>query len=140
MQIVKSEFRLCKQNKVLSLKQRKPQQIVYKLLPTKIAFPTLDGTRYIRFENIIHCSSANNYCKVILKGGEEILLSKTLKWVEDRLPSEFFVRVHASHLVNIDYISKFCYDFLLLENNSQIPVSRSRKIELEIKLNRQCFL
>lgn len=140
MQIVKSEFRVFKKNKVLSLKQRKLQQIVYKSLPTKIAFPTIDGTRYVRFENIIHCSSANNYCNVILKGGEEILLSKTLKWVEDRLPGDSFVRVHASHLVNIDCISKFCYDFLMLENNSQIPVSKSRKIELQNKLNRQCFL
>jgi two-component system LytT family response regulator len=63
-------------------------------------------------------------------------VSRTLKEFDDMLNGFGFIRVHQSHLVNIDFIDKFDKregGYLILRNKASVPVSSRKKEEL-IKL------
>ncbi len=96
----------------------------------KIALPTGDGMRFVNVDLIVRCESDNNYTFVCLQSGERILITKTLKQIEESLTPYPFYRVHQSHLVNLNHIQKYVKDqggFLLMSDDSVISVARQRK-------------
>ena len=103
----------------------------------KIALPTMEGLQLVPIDSIIYCTSDSNYTTFILKGREKIIVSKTLKQVEEMLSECSFQRVHHSHLVNLNEISKYIRGeggFLAMSDGSHVDVSRSRKESLMKKL------
>jgi len=95
-----------------------------------VALPTLEGYDIIDIDNIVNCQSESNYTYIYLSDNRQIVISKTLKEVEAMLPSEVFLRVHHSHIVNTKYILKYIKGQggeLILRNQRNIPVSRSKK-------------
>jgi len=96
----------------------------------KIALPTQQGYDLIQLNNIVYCQSESNYCKVFCMDGSEVLMAKTLKFVEELLGNKLFVRIHKSYLVNLNYVTKFDkVDDLkvTLTNGEQLPVSVRKK-------------
>ena len=60
------------------------------------------------------------------------IISKKLKYIEQKTNHNFF-RVHNSYLVNIECIKEFVKgegNYVILNDGSNIPVSRSKKNEL----------
>jgi two-component system LytT family response regulator len=104
-----------------------------------LAITTYDGVIFLEIDNIIRCEADLNYTKFILTGNKNFLSSKTLKEYEDLLAIHAnFMRVHRSHLVNFNHLVKFKNDgFLVLKDNSLIPISRRRKEEVMKKLSRK---
>src|SRR5882757_6914583 len=51
----------------------------------RIALPLFNETRYVNINEIVRCEADNTYTKFILKSGEQILVSKTLKEYADML-------------------------------------------------------
>ncbi|MFH7014164.1 LytTR family transcriptional regulator DNA-binding domain-containing protein [Flavobacterium sp. FlaQc-52] len=47
----------------------------------------------------------SNYCKIVCLDGRNISLSKTLKYIEELLPSSIFQRIHKSYLGNIKIVA-----------------------------------
>jgi len=102
---------------------------------SKIAIPTMDGLQMIYVEHIIRCHADSNYTILHLKNQQRITASRTLKDVEDMLEDAPFVRVHHSHIVNLNEIEKYVKGeggYLLMSDGSTVDVSRSRK-ELLLK-------
>lgn len=96
----------------------------------KIALPTGDGLSFIDVDQIVRCESDSNYTFVHLAKGEKILITKTLKQVEESLANYPFYRIHQSHLVNLNHIVRFAKDgggYLIMSDNSTITVARQRK-------------
>lgn len=99
----------------------------------KIAIPTLDGTYFYNKSEIIRAEADSNYTELHLVNGKKIVSSKTLKEIEISLVKSSFIRVHKSHLININFIKKYIKGdggMLILNDDSMIPVSRSNKDEL----------
>ncbi len=99
----------------------------------KIALPTMHSYELVPLNNIVVCESINNYTQVKLNNGEQILISKSLKQIEELLDMPPFYRVHNSYLVNLQYAIRYIKGdggYLVLNNNMNIPVSRSKKEEL----------
>lgn len=99
----------------------------------KIAIPTLDGTYFYNKTDIIRAEADSNYTELHLINGKKIVSSKTLKEIEVSLAKSTFIRVHKSHLININFIKKYIKGdggILVLNDDSMIPVSRSHKDEL----------
>lgn len=97
---------------------------------TKIVFPTGDGLEVIEVANIIRCQADNNYSHIFLQGNNKLLLSRSLKDVESMLHGAEFLRVHQSHLINLNHIKKYIKSdggYLLMSDGSEISVSKSRK-------------
>ncbi len=99
----------------------------------RIALPTTEGLDFINMEDILYCESDGAYSFLHLTNGSKILISKTLKYLEDILCEFQFFRVHKSYIVNMDYVSKYSRGsggLLTMKNGAEIKVSRSKKEEL----------
>ena len=97
-----------------------------------IALPTMEGLEFVEIADIIRCESSSNYTYIHVKNEKPILISKTLKDIEQLLSNHGFIRIHQSHLVNIKSIKKYMKGksgSLILKDGSVIPVSRSKKGE-----------
>jgi len=93
----------------------------------RIALPLFGETRYVNINDIIRCEADNTYTRFALKGGEQIIVSKTLKEYADMLAGYGFLRTHQSHLVNTAYIKSWLREdggSLLLTDGTKIPVSK----------------
>lgn len=104
----------------------------------KIPLSFANKTLYVNTGDITYCKSDGNYTEVNLRDGQQEVISKKLKDVEELIGSMNFVRVHHSYLVNIDYIREYIKidgQYLILEDGSNIPVSRSKKADLLHLLN-----
>lgn len=96
----------------------------------KVVIPTSKGLEFVELDNIMRCESSSNYTHILLRDGNKLFISKTLKEVEELLDSESFCRVHKSHLINLDAIKRYVKvdgGHIVLEDGSEIPVSRNKK-------------
>ena len=96
----------------------------------KVAMPTMEGLQMITVADIISCASDSNYTVVQLKGKQKLVVSRTLKEIEELLEEHSFVRVHHSYLANLNEVTKYVKGeggYLVMSDGSHIDVSRSRK-------------
>ena len=103
----------------------------------KIAVSTMEGLQMISVDNIIRCESDDNYTMLFLRDKKKIIVSSTLKDIEELLEDFPFARVHRSHLVNLNEIEKYLRGeggYLIMSDGSSIDVSRSKKEFLLKKL------
>jgi two-component system LytT family response regulator len=102
----------------------------------KIGLPSLQGLIFINVHEIVRCEADDNYTLIFLPQQKHVI-SRTLKDVEETLKAYNFMRVHKSHLVNLDKVVRYQKQeggVLILQDNSQIPVGRQTKEELEKRL------
>jgi two-component system, LytTR family, response regulator len=96
----------------------------------RIALQTAKETRFVEPDKIVRCESSNNYTSFYLNTKEKILTSKPIFEYEDMLKDYGFVRCHQSHLVNKSFIKSWIKEeggYLLMEDNTHIPISRQKK-------------
>ncbi|MBE0648657.1 MAG: response regulator transcription factor [Bacteroidales bacterium] len=99
---------------------------------TKIALPTLSGYQMEKISHIIYCEADENYTKIHTVKGGFILVSRTLKIVEEMLPPEYFFRIHKSYLVNLNFIKSYSRTDghkILLENGVELEIATRRNEE-----------
>jgi len=89
------------------------------------------GTHFVAVEDVV-AIQANAHYTTIYDGNDKLFCPLAIGDVEQRLDHERFVRVHRSHIVNIDRVVgyKRCGDNDMLElagvGHYAVPVSRSR--------------
>jgi len=49
----------------------------------KVALPSFEGLEFVELEDIVRCKSDSNYTNIHLVNGDKILVSKTLKQIEE---------------------------------------------------------
>ncbi|MEP6748645.1 MAG: response regulator [Bacteroidota bacterium] len=115
------------------------QKLKHPAIPVnKIALPTMEGFQLLAAESIISCASDSNYTCLFLKDKRKITASRNLKEMEEMLEDYPFIRVHHSHMVNINEVDKYIKGeggYLIMSDGSSINVSRSRKELLLKKLS-----
>lgn len=97
---------------------------------SKIALPTFTGYLFVDISEIIRCESDNSYTTFFLEGGEQILVSRNLKDVEQMLDEFDFFRVHNSYLINLNHIKEYFKGEggqVKMVDGSIVDVSRRRK-------------
>ncbi len=101
--------------------------------PKKIILKTNDSIYVVPVSNIVRCEADTSYTHFILYNGNQITVSSNLKKYEQDLKSHHFIRVHHSHIINMDYIVRFSKNdggYIELMDGTTIPVSKRRKEEL----------
>ncbi|MEZ4758087.1 MAG: LytTR family DNA-binding domain-containing protein [Flavobacteriales bacterium] len=96
----------------------------------RIAFSTVHGLDLVEADDIIYCQSESNYTRIHLTGERRILVSKTLREVEEQLPADRFLRVHHSYVAHMDHVQKYLRGdggTLVMDNGMEVKVSRNRK-------------
>ncbi|HEY0111165.1 MAG TPA: LytTR family DNA-binding domain-containing protein, partial [Fibrella sp.] len=105
----------------------------------RIALPTMEGLEILQSDEIYYCESDGGYTHFFLTNGKAVLISKTLKEVEEVLESKGFCRVHHGFLINVRYVQKYIRGDggeVVMANNKNIPVSRNKKQEFLSLLER----
>jgi len=94
----------------------------------RVILKTAD-TVYAIYENdIIYCRSDGNYTTIYTQQLEKIVVSKSIKKVEDILSEEIFIRCHQSYIVNKKHVLKYNKNGVLIVNlDFKVPVSSRRK-------------
>ena len=101
--------------------------------PDKISLHTLDKIIVVNLDDIVRCASDSNNTIFHLQDKCKIFVTKTLKYFADMLQQYDFVRVHQSHLVNLQFISAYIKTdggYLMLKNGENVPVSVRKKTEI----------
>jgi two-component system, LytTR family, response regulator len=99
----------------------------------KIGISGLDGVHFVRLRDIVRLEAEDNYTHFLLKAGERITASRTIKTFEDTLTQMGFVRVHKKHIVNMNYMKTYIKGeggYIMLENGESVEVSRRKKSAL----------
>ena len=108
--------------------------------PENIALPTLDGLEFVAIRRILRFEAVRNYARVFLEDGKHILVCRTLKEWEHLLAENNFLRVHHSHLININHIKKYIKGeggTIIMEDGTEIDVAvRKKQAFLELLTRR----
>ncbi|WP_310992396.1 LytR/AlgR family response regulator transcription factor [Aequorivita marina] len=96
---------------------------------SQIALPTGVGYQIVEIENIVRCQSDSNYTNIFCKDENKVLISRTLKEIQELLKDHGFLRVHQSHLINPQFVKgilKHDGGSLIMSDDLEIPVSRQK--------------
>lgn len=122
-------------------KSRQTAQLNSKIIPLKmnreaispdcLLVHNVQGTHYLPYNDIIRLEASGNYTYIITLD-QKILASKTMKFFEVDLPAKQFIRIHASHIINLDYLRFNARTFVRLSNGDEVRVSRGRRSSLDV--------
>ncbi|HSF45097.1 MAG TPA: LytTR family DNA-binding domain-containing protein [Chitinophagaceae bacterium] len=105
----------------------------------KIAMPSIEGLEMVPIENILYGESSDIYTYIFLKNNKKMLVTRSLKEMEELLEEHSFIRVHRSFLVNLNEVERYVRGdggYVMMSDGKMIDVSRSKKEELLKKLLR----
>lgn len=123
-QIHKNE--LFNRNKIIleNFKEKKPEK-------QQVILPTLEGFEVVKAEDIMRLQGNGNFTDLFLADGQKKMICRFLKHFSEIL-SHPFIRVHKSHIVNINYIKSYQKGnggSIMLTDGSEIDVSPNYKEE-----------
>jgi two-component system LytT family response regulator len=99
----------------------------------RIALNSSDKVIMVNIDDIIRCESQSNYTLFYLNNGEKILVTKSLKEYDNLLEEYSFIRVHHSHLINLNYLKEFIKSdggYAVMADKSTVPVSVRKRENL----------
>ena len=129
---------LDRENLVLKLKALE-ENIQLNDKPKKIIFKTADSIYLKNTDEIICLNSDGSYTEVILTDGSRLVVSKSLKDIDDMLCDFGFIRIHKSHTININHLVRFIKadgGSVIMKNGVQLSVSQRKKEFLINKLEK----
>jgi len=121
------EYKTQYQNSVNQLSD----QMLSEEKPNRITLFHSKGFKFIETNTIVRLEAKGNYTIFYFNDGNQYMDSKTLK-VNQELLSSNFIRVHKSHLINLDFLTEYHTQdghFACLSDGSEIPISRGRLSE-----------
>jgi len=98
----------------------------------KIALPTNSGYELEKISNILYCEGMDNYSNIITLQGREIILTKTLKYLEETLPNTIFFRIHKSTLVNLNYVQSYNRT-----DGYTVTLTNGKKLDVSVRKSEQ---
>ncbi len=99
----------------------------------KIVLRTSESIYPVNINEIIRCESGGAYTYFYLNNKKKITVSKALREYEGLLHRHNFLRVHQSHLININYIDRFDKKHggvVHMKDGISVPVSFRKKEKL----------
>jgi DNA-binding LytR/AlgR family response regulator len=86
----------------------------------------------INFDDILYVESLSDYIKIHTK--DTVLVTReTISNLEMKLPSQQFLRIHRSYIINLNKTDSYTNEFIEIEKNA-IPISRTYKENVLKKL------
>jgi two-component system LytT family response regulator len=100
----------------------------------RITLSTKDKVEYLDRNDIIRLESSSNYTYIYTLNSGELVIGRTIKEFEDLLcvQSGMFMRVHQSHIVNLNHIVRFrkdSYGIITTRDSRNIPLSKQKRDE-----------
>ena len=96
----------------------------------RIALHTSDKIVVSELKDIVRLEAMTNYTRFYFADGSKLLITKTLKEYDKLFSDSGFVRVHQSHLINMDHVQAYVKSeggYILMKNEDIVPVSVRKK-------------
>lgn len=100
---------------------------------------TSKGQMYIDAETIIRVEAISNYSKIHFINGKTLVVAKVLRWFEQTLANEKFVRIHRAHIVNKKFITTYINGTLRPAQGGKVCLKNGEILEVS-KRKKTCFL
>jgi two-component system LytT family response regulator len=101
-------------------------------LPESVTFTTSEAIHFVNPQTILYCESNSNYTTVYFADKSKMVVSKTLKEIENTLVHYHFYRIHNSYFINIRHVKRYLKadgGGVEMADGTQLPISRQRKEE-----------
>ena len=93
--------------------------------------------QFLKINSIVSINSAGDYSEVTCTNVKKGLTNKSMKEWEQRLPENYFCRIHRSTIVNMEYVEKleewFNYSYHVYMQNISEPYVISRRYVSKLK-------
>lgn len=86
---------------------------------------------FVSTTDILYCEAESNYTTVVLNN-KKIVVSKTLKEIDEALAGPEFYRIHHSFLINLNQIQKYVRGdggYVVMTDGKSVSISRSKRQE-----------
>jgi two-component system, LytTR family, response regulator len=100
---------------------------------SRLALHTMDKIHVVHIRDILRCESSANYTIFHFTDQRQLLVTKTLKEFDQMLSAHGFLRVHQSHLVNLEYVREFVKSdggYLRMTDAAEVPVSSRKRSQV----------
>jgi two-component system LytT family response regulator len=84
-------------------------------------------TTLVRYANIVYLESAGEYIRLHLADGTKLVTLFRLKNMESSLPSDRFMRIHRSYIVNLEYVTGYTKGRAFIIGDEYIPIGENYK-------------
>jgi len=104
----------------------------------KIPIPSENAIQFVPVNEIVRIESQSNYSTIYFTSRSKLLVAKTLKEFEDQLIPFNFLRVHHSHLINLEHVIGYKNldgGYVIMYGNDTVEISRRKKQEVLARLN-----
>ena len=98
----------------------------------RITISHTKGMKIVEDETISHLEASGNCTLLYFTDGTRYLDTRTLKTYENMLDPSRFIRIHKSHIINLDRLTEYITEdghFAVLKGGVRIPVARNRVTE-----------
>lgn len=109
----------------------------------RIVLHTAESIHVVPISDIVRAEADSNYTRFILSDKNKIMVSRTIKEFDALLSGSGMIRVHQSHLVNIAWVDRFVKrdgGYLLLKDQSKIPVSQNLRKQVIAAINDSLYI
>lgn len=121
-EIAKTEYFDRNKFVVQNFREQKPER-------RQIILPTVEGFEVVKLEDVVRLQGNGNFTDIFLKDGSKKMACRFLKHYDEIL-SHPFIRVHRSHIVNIDCVKSYQRSgSVIMSDNSEVDVSPAYKEE-----------
>lgn len=110
--------------------QRPPQEPVTEALPKDTEYLSVKAdykVTLVRISDIVYIESEGEYVRMHLADGSTITTLFRLKNMEATLPSDSFMRVHRSYIVNLRAIRSYIKGRIYLNDTDYVPIGENYK-------------
>lgn len=90
--------------------------------------------RKVFLKQLKYVEALGDYVKLIMEDGDPIVVLATMKSFEAELPSDRFLRIHKSYIINLDKVERYNSRNIEIADE-KIPLSRHKKHSLIEALN-----
>lgn len=107
--------------------------------PQRITLYHTRGFRIVNEEDIVRLEADNNCTMLYFSDGTKYLDTKTLKVFEELLPEDDFLRIHKSHIVNLNYVREYLSQdggLVALRDGYHVPISRNKLSEFLARIKK----
>lgn len=92
-----------------------------------LRIPTMEGVIFVYLEHIIRAEASGAYSHIYMDNGKHYLVSHHLKLLEEYLIPPVFMRIHRSHVINMEKIKSIIKKdglFVEMSDGSMIEVAK----------------
>lgn len=98
----------------------------------KLAIPSAHGLVFVAPSEVLYLEADGSYTTLYLSDSRKLVSTRHLKEYEDQLPEGEFIRIHHSHIINLNQVREYYRGnggYVIMSNGAEVTVSKRKKKE-----------